>query len=91
MQAFLTLAALALLINAGVAVWAMLHAKSAAAHVLPLLLLGTNASAIVLLLAEVMNEPAARDIAFVFAVLAALTSLAFSHRLWWRLPKREER
>jgi multicomponent Na+:H+ antiporter subunit F len=91
MQAFLTTAALILLLNAGVAVWRMLRARSAAEHVLPLLLLGTNASAILLLLAEVMDEPAARDVAFVFAVLAALTSLAFSHRLWWRLPGQEDR
>lgn len=90
MTTVLTLAALALLLNGGVAVWRMLRARSGVEHMLPLLLLGTNASAILLLLAEVMDEPAARDVALVFAGLAALSSLAFAHRLWWRLPRREE-
>ncbi len=87
MKDFLTIVTLILLINAGVTVWRMLRAGSAAEQVLPLLLLGTNATAIILLLAEVMAEPAARDVALILAIFAALTALAFGQRLWWRLPR----
>jgi len=91
MTAFLMTAALVLLINAGVSLWRMVRVRAAAEHVLPLQLVGTNTIAILLLLSEAMDQPAALDIAFIFAILAALTPLAFAHRLWWRLPSRSRR
>ncbi len=46
-------------------------------------LLGTTGVAAVLLLGEVVSLPAARDVALVLAVLAAVATLAF-YRLWSR-------
>lgn len=45
-------------------------------------LFGTTGVAMLLLLAEGLNMPALRDIGLVFALLAALTVVAFVKRAW---------
>ncbi len=45
-------------------------------------LLGTTGTAILLLLAELLESPGARDVALVFALLAIVNVYAFVHRRW---------
>jgi multicomponent Na+:H+ antiporter subunit F len=45
-------------------------------------LFGTTGVAILLLLAEAMGIPALRDVALVFALLAAMAAVAFVKRAW---------
>ncbi len=45
-------------------------------------LFGTNAVALLLLLAEATETTALRDVALVFALLAAVTAVAFVQRAW---------
>jgi multicomponent Na+:H+ antiporter subunit F len=45
-------------------------------------LFGTTAVAILLLLAEAGGSAALRDVALVFALLAAVTAVAFVRRAW---------
>lgn len=45
-------------------------------------LFGTTGVAILLLLAEAMEVPALRDVALVFALLAAMAAVAFVKRAW---------
>jgi multicomponent Na+:H+ antiporter subunit F len=45
-------------------------------------LFGTTGVAILLLLADAMGIPALRDVALVFALLAAMASVAFVKRAW---------
>jgi multicomponent Na+:H+ antiporter subunit F len=52
-------------------------------------LFGTMGVAILLVLAELMDEPALRDAALVFAILGALALVAFVGRVWRRLADRE--
>jgi multicomponent Na+:H+ antiporter subunit F len=47
-------------------------------------LFGTTAVAVLLLLADGMGQPALRDIALVFALLAAVAAVAFVQRVWSR-------
>jgi multicomponent Na+:H+ antiporter subunit F len=51
-------------------------------------LLGTTTGAVLVLLAQAVNSPALRDVALVFALLAAVTALAFV-RLAWHSNNRE--
>ena len=45
-------------------------------------LFGTTGVAILLLLSEAMDAPALRDVALVFALLAAMAAVAFVKRAW---------
>jgi len=45
-------------------------------------LFGTTGTATLFLLAKVQDLPALQDVALVFAVLAAVTAVAFAQRLW---------
>lgn len=45
-------------------------------------LFGTTGVAILLLLSETMDIPALRDVALVFALLAAMAAVAFVKRAW---------
>jgi len=45
-------------------------------------LFGTTAVAVLLLLAQATENPALRDVALVFALLAAVTAVAFVRRVW---------
>lgn len=53
---------------------------TAADRMLAAQLLGTSGVAILLLLSEAMNEPALRNVALVFVLLAVLTVVAFVER-----------
>ncbi len=45
-------------------------------------LFGTTAVAILLLLAQALGQPALRNVALVFALLAAVTVVAFVRKVW---------
>lgn len=80
----LTLAlALFLLLNLGAGMGRVLRGPTAADRMLAAQLFGTNAVAILVLLAEAAEMAPLRDVALLFALLSALTAVAFV-RLAWR-------
>jgi multicomponent Na+:H+ antiporter subunit F len=60
----------------------ILRGPTPADRMLAAQLFGTTGVAIFLLLAEAMAAPALRDIGLVYALLAAVTSVAFVRRAW---------
>ena len=74
--------ALFLMLNLGAGMWRVLRGPTLADRMLAAQLFGTTAVAILLLLAKVMEQPAIRDVALVFALLAAVTAVAFVRRAW---------
>lgn len=84
----LTLAlALFLLLNLGAGMWRVLRGPTTADRMLAAQLFGTTAVAILLLLAQAYGNAALRDVALVFALLAAVTAVAFVRRTW---PEQEQ-
>jgi multicomponent Na+:H+ antiporter subunit F len=73
-----------LLLNLAAGLWRVTRGPTAADRMLAAQLFGTTAVAILLLLAEGTGEPALRDIALVFALLAAVAAVAFVQRVWSR-------
>jgi multicomponent Na+:H+ antiporter subunit F len=73
-----------LLLNLAAGLWRVMLGPTAAVRMLAAQLFGTTAVAVLLLLAESMGEPALRDIALVFALLAAVAAVAFVQRVWSR-------
>lgn len=71
-----------LLLNLAAGLWRVMRGPTAADRMLAAQLFGTTAVAVLLLLAEGMAEPALRDIALVFALLAAVAAVAFVRRVW---------
>jgi multicomponent Na+:H+ antiporter subunit F len=53
-------------------------------------LFGTTGVAILLLLAQAINKPAIRDVALVFALLTAVSTVAFVRRVWGGTQDKEE-
>ena len=78
--------ALFLLLNLGAGLWRVLRGPSAADRMLAAQLFGTTAVAMLLLLSQATGLSAMRDVALVFALLAAVTAVAFVQRAW---PGRE--
>lgn len=78
---YLSLAAF-LLLTLVAGMWRILRGPSEADRMLAAQLFGTTAVAILLLLAEAMTQPALRDVSLVFALLAAVTIVAFVRRVW---------
>lgn len=74
--------ALFLLLTLIVGMWRVLRGPTAADRMLATQLFGTTAVAILLLLAQADDNPALRDVALVFAILAAVTAVAFVRRAW---------
>ena len=74
--------ALFLALNLGAGMWRVLRGPTAADRMLAAQLFGTTAVAILLLLAEASGDAALRDVALVFALLAAVTAVAFVRRAW---------
>ena len=74
--------ALFLLLNLGAGMWRVLRGPTAADRMLAAQLFGTTAVAVLLLLAQATENPALRDVALVFALLAAVTAVAFVRRVW---------
>ena len=82
MQTFDAILAVFLLVNLLVALARVMRGPSAADRMLAALLFGTVGVAILLLLAQVQAIPALNDVALVFALLAAITGVAFVRRAW---------
>lgn len=74
-----------LLANLLVALVRVVRGPTHADRLLAALLLGSTGVAVLLLLAEVQAAPALADVALVFALLAAVTGVAFAQRVW-RFP-----
>lgn len=74
--------ALFLLLNIGAGMWRVLRGPTAADRMLAAQLFGTTEVALLLLLAEAYGSAASRDVALVFALLAAVAAVAFVRRAW---------
>jgi multicomponent Na+:H+ antiporter subunit F len=74
--------ALFLLLNLCAGIWRVLRGPTTADRMLAAQLFGTTVVAILLLLAQASDSPALRDVALVFALLAAVTAVAFVQRVW---------
>jgi len=77
---YLGMAALLLLTLVG-GLWRVLRGPTTADRMLAAQLFGTTAVACVLLLSQVFDRVELSDVALVFALLAAVTSVAFTRRL----------
>lgn len=71
-----------LLLNLLAGLWRALRGPTAADRMLVAQLFGTTAVAVLLLQARVSGVAALRDVALVFALLAAITAVAFARRTW---------
>ncbi|BDY07034.1 monovalent cation/H+ antiporter complex subunit F [Ferrimonas sp. YFM] len=74
--------ALFLLLNLIAGMWRVLTGPTAADRMLSAQLFGTTSVATLLLLAQATGLTALRDVALVFALLAAVTAVAFVRRAW---------
>jgi len=74
--------ALFLLLTLVAGLWRVLRGPTAADRMLAAQLFGTTAVACLLLLAQALDQSPLRDVALVFALLAAVTAVAFVRRAW---------
>jgi len=84
MSALLLGLAAFLLVNLAAGLVRVMRGPTAADRMLAVQLFGTTAVAVVLLLAEAQQEPGVHNVALVFALLAAVASVAFVQRIWGR-------
>ncbi|MDF1529206.1 MAG: monovalent cation/H+ antiporter complex subunit F [Sedimenticola sp.] len=89
MQLLYITLALFLLVNLAAGMWRVLRGPGVADRMLAAQLFGTTAVAILLLLAEASGNNSLRDVALVFALLAAVTAVAFVKRAWPMQEKRD--
>ena len=82
MRLFMLGLAIFLLLNLCAGMWRVLRGPTQADRMLAAQLFGTTAVAILLLLAEVYSTTALIDVALLFALLAAVTAVAFVRRAW---------
>jgi len=82
MVTFYLVIAVVLLLTLVAGLWRVLRGPSPADRMMAAQLFGTTAVAIFLLLAEALDQPPLRDVALVFALLAAVTVVAFVRRAW---------
>ena len=82
MTAFYLSLASFLLVTLAAGMWRILRGPSQADRMLAAQLFGTTAVAVLLVLAQAMEQPALRDVGLVFALLAAVTVVAFVRRAW---------
>ncbi len=82
MQTLYLALALFLLVNLGAGMWRIFRGPTAADRMLSAQLFGTTAVAVLLLLAQTKENTALLDVALVFALLAAVTAVAFVRRAW---------
>ncbi len=82
MEIFYLDVALFLLLTLVAGLWRVLRGPIVADRMLATQLFGTTAVACLLLLAQVFGLPALLDVALVFALLAAVTAVAFARRGW---------
>ena len=71
-----------LLLTLVAGLWRVLRGPTSADRMLAAQLFGTTAVACVLLLAQAFNKPPLRDVALIFALLAAVAAVAFIRRAW---------
>ena len=74
--------ALFLLLTLVAGLWRVLRGPTSADRMLAAQLFGTTAVACLLLLAQAFDFSPLRDVALIFALLAALTAVAFVRRVW---------
>jgi multicomponent Na+:H+ antiporter subunit F len=77
LSALFLAAAAFLLLNLAAGLLRVQRGPTAADRMLAVLLLGSTTVAVLLLLAEAVDEPALRDVALLFVMLAAIISVAF--------------
>jgi multicomponent Na+:H+ antiporter subunit F len=82
MDVFYSVMALFLLMTLVAGLWRVLRGPTPADRMLAAQLFGTTAVASLLLLAQANDRPYLRDVALVFALLAAVTAVAFIRRAW---------
>lgn len=82
MQTLYLALALFLLLNLVAGMWRILRGPTAADRMLATQLFGTTAVASLLLLAQASGSSRLRDVALIFALLAAVTAVAFARRAW---------
>ena len=82
MQTLYLALALFLLLNLVAGMWRILRGPTAADRMLAAQLFGTTAVASLLLLSQASGSSRLRDVALVFALLAAVTAVAFVRRAW---------
>ena len=71
-----------LLLTLVAGLWRVLRGPTSADRMLAAQLFGTTAVACVLLLAQAFDKPPLRDVALIFALLAAVAAVAFIRRAW---------
>lgn len=74
--------ALFLLLTLIAGMWRVLRGPTAADRMLAAQLFGTTAVALLLLLAQASGNEALRDVALIFALLAAVTAVSFIQLTW---------
>ena len=74
--------ALVLLLTIVAGLWRVIQGPTAADRMLAPMLFGTSGTALTLLLAEIEGIHSLYDMALVFALLGALTTVAFVKRAW---------
>lgn len=89
MNTFYVVIALLLLLTLIAGLWRVLRGPTPADRMMAAQLFGTAAVAILLLLAQALEQHALRDVALVFALLAAVTVVAFVRRGWVRDESRQ--
>lgn len=82
METFYLALSVFLLLNLGAGMWRVLRGPTPADRMLAAQLFGTTAVAILLLLGQVFDRSELRDVALVFALLAAITAVAFVRKTW---------
>ena len=82
MQILYVALATMLLLTLGAGMWRIIDGPTAADRMMTAQLFGTTAVAILLLMAEVSGADALRNVALVFALLAAVTAVAFVRQAW---------
>ena len=82
MQTLYIALALFLLLNLVAGMWRVLRGPTAADRMLAAQLFGTTSVAVLLVLAQATDKAALRDVALIFALLAAVTAVAFVRRAW---------
>ncbi len=76
-ETLLPYAVLFLLANLAAGLWRVLRGPAAVDRIIAALLFGTTTVAVLLLLAEWQQQPALRDVALLFVLLATILSVAF--------------
>ena len=82
MTVFYVTVALLLLSTLVAGLWRIVREPTSADRMLAAQLFGTVAVASLLLLAQASGNPSLRDVALIFALLAAVTIVAFVRRVW---------